>query len=322
MSASLIRINREYYQKLQQAYHDCEIIQIDNSLSKFIELCTKIIIGSLKNNQNIIIQVPESFDGLPDLWCSIYINLTNYAFIKFVNYPDFKIGDSLKMRKKAGKNREREFVIENIVKDSYTLKEKLRTRTESDYSHSATTIGHITYESLVNKYIKISSRTRSRRIESYFEFFKALNPDEDFEFIPTSFDKKIVFIGSKKAWNELGSYSFKAFNIKNCIPAIYIPDPRDDSNPRPQQPTVKIDQPLAYFTTRYETCYKQLLTKNEKVDLIMLLDADITSIGQILMDQHRFNYKFIALTSEDTSEYKNLLPWKWFKEEIDLINSL
>jgi hypothetical protein len=54
----------------------------------------------------------------------------------------------------------------------------------------------------------------------------------------------------------------------------------------------------------------------------MLLDADITSIGQILMDQHRFNYKFIALTSEDTSECKNLLPWKWFKEEIDLINSL
>jgi len=88
------------------------------------------------------------------LWCSIYINLTNYAFIKFVNYPDFKIGDSLKMRKKTMKGKEREFVIENIVGDSYTIKERLRTRIESDYSHSATTIGHITYESLVNKYIK------------------------------------------------------------------------------------------------------------------------------------------------------------------------
>jgi len=322
MSASLIRINRDYYQKLQQAYHDCEVIQIDNSLSKFIELCTKIILTSLKNDQNIIIQVPESFDNMQDFICSLYINLTKCAFVKFVNYPDFKIGDSLKMRKKTGKGKEIEFVIENIVGDSYTIKERLRTRIEKDNVRSPVTISHIIYERLVKGYIKISDRTKSRRIESYFDFIKALIPEENYDFIPTSFDKKIVFIGSKKAWNELGSFCFKAFNIQNCIPAIYIPDPRDDSNPRPPQPTVKIDQPIAFFTTRFETCYNQLLTKNETVDLIMLLDADIASVGQILMDQHRFNYKFVALTSEETQQHKDLLKWKWYKEEIDLIDSL
>ncbi|MEW6739709.1 MAG: hypothetical protein AB1325_07350 [Nitrospirota bacterium] len=284
MNTDLIRINKEYYQKLLQVYQDCKVVQSNNHSSKFTDLCTKIILRSLENNQNIIFQIPESFHKMPDLCCSFYINLTNYGFVKFVNYPDFKIGDRLKRRKKHEKEKEREFVIENIDGDSFTLTEKPKSRTKKETANSPVTIRDITYESLVKDYIKISDRTRSRRIESYFDLFKALNPDEDFDFIPTSFDKKIVFIGSKKTWNDLGSYYFNSFNIKNCIPAIYIPDPRDDSNPRPQQPTVKIDQPLAYFATRYETCYNQLLTRNVIVDLIMLLDADTASIGQILIE--------------------------------------
>lgn len=316
MSTDLIRINKDYYQKLLQAYKNCKFSRIDHVSSKFIELCSKIILTSLNNNQNIIIHIPESFTNMPDLFCSLYVNLTNYAFVKFVNYPDFKVGDRLKGQR-------REYVIEKIDGDSYTLQEIMRAH-RRDNAPSPITIRHLSYEKIVKNYIKISDRTKLRRIEGYFELFKALNPDEDFEFIPTSFDKKIVFIGSKRVWNELGRYCFNSFNIKNCIPAIYIPDPRDDSNPRPQQPTVKIDQPLAYFTTRYETCYNQLLTKNVIVDLIMLLDADISSVGQILMDQHRFNFKFIALTDKDAAEHDGLLKWKWkwFKEEIDLIEAL
>lgn len=141
MNTDLIRLNKEYYNKLVQAYHECKFLQIDNSESKFIELCTKITLRAIENKQNVIIQIPESFREMPILFCSVYVNLTNYAFLKFVNYPDFKIGDRLKGWR-------REYVIEEINEDGYTLQEIMRTK-QRDNASGPLTIRGLSYEKLV-----------------------------------------------------------------------------------------------------------------------------------------------------------------------------
>jgi len=58
------------------------------------------------------------------------------------------------------------------------------------------------------------------------------------------------------------------------------------------------------------------------IDTIVLCGADESVIHQMLQDQTLYNFKTVVINNNILPVKSNLECWKWFKEEIQLIEGL
>jgi tryptophan synthase alpha subunit len=79
-----------------------------------------------------------------------------------------------------------------------------------------------------------------------------------------------------------------------------------------------------YFVPKYEVCYqKLLLPRKTKIDTIIVFDTEEEKIQQIINDKQQYGFNLIVLTNTTTPTKCNQVPcWNWFKEEIEIVNSL
>jgi hypothetical protein len=78
-----------------------------------------------------------------------------------------------------------------------------------------------------------------------------------------------------------------------------------------------------YFTTKYEVCYQKLLLQGKKIHTIVICDTEEDKIQQILQDRNRFGFNLIILSNAIDPIRNNQIPcWNWFKEEVEIVNSL
>jgi hypothetical protein len=80
---------------------------------------------------------------------------------------------------------------------------------------------------------------------------------------------------------------------------------------------------MIYFTPKYEVCYQKLLLKNEKIKTIVVFDTEASKIQQMLQDRSKFGFNIIVLSNSYIPVKYTAIPcWNWFKEEINIVNSL
>jgi len=301
-------LNRKYYRDLWDKYKNIETLE-HNLNDKLSLLTLKIIIEHYKNKKPIHFNFQCFDDILQNLGKRLYIELANKVFN---NYPDlpasFNVGDKLK------------HIIENktyeIISKSgnrFTLREIIRTRKRLNYPAEKP---GLTYDDFCLRYIKIEAGIRDTTIQRYFNFFREINHLNNKNFIPTNFERKSVFIGPKTFYDSL--------EVKNKIPTTYFPNPREGNNPHETKSIPALPDSIMYFAPKYEVCYqKLLLPRKTKIDTIIVFDTEEEKIQQIINDKQQYGFNLIVLTNTTTPTKCNQVPcWNWFKEEIEIVNSL
>ncbi|MCL2760181.1 MAG: hypothetical protein FWD70_00840 [Desulfuromonadales bacterium] len=280
-------LNENYYNKLFDKY------SISKDCNRVVELTAAMILGAY-NNKNVYFNFPRSYD-LKAITNLLYENFSKQIFTRYADLLDYFIGDKFKRNNEKGI-----YVITDIGDKKYSLKK------ENDPWE--TFRPDITYDRLTREYTRVKQSVKNNTLSKFDYFFKDAN---NFEFLPTSFSKKLVLIAKQTMWNNLTN--------KNCIPSTYLPNTRDGEQ------TIKrsieaLEDCIAYVTPKYEVCYEEILKKNIAVDTIIVCDADLNSISQIVQDQSRFNFKLIVLSNESgIQKFINITLWNWQKEEIELL---
>ncbi|MEI9908783.1 MAG: hypothetical protein WDO71_03400 [Bacteroidota bacterium] len=253
------------------------------------------------------INFQNSKESILQIARQLFVELANDIYLNHYDLPNsFCVGDKLK---KVKDNQYYEVIRKE--KDDYTIKQVLRKR-KADISPAI--IQGLTYDKLTKGYLKVDLGISEKTIKNYFNFFQELN-NERSEFPKTNFEMKSVFISKRLLWNNL--------NQKGKIPSIYLPNPREESNLSEDKSIPALSDCMIYFTPKYEVCYQKLLLKNEKIKTIVVFDTEVNAIPQMLQDRHRFGFNIIILSNSYSPIKNNTIPcWNWFKEEINIINSL
>lgn len=126
---------------------------------------------------------------------------------------------------------------------------------------------------------------------------------------------KSVFISKKPLWDSLA--------IKNQIPSIYLPNPREENLLTESRSIPALADCMIYFTPKYEVCYQQLLQKGEKIKTIVIFDTEADKLNQIIQDQQRYKFNVLVLSNSIAPTKSQLIPcWNWYKEELAIIDAL
>lgn len=299
-------LNNTYYQSLWEKFQNVQPLsteQYDNS----IHLSVKIILEHYRKHAPLHINFQNSKKSIFQIARQLFVELANGIYLNHYDLPDsFCTGDKLK---KIKDNQYYEII--RTVKDDYTLKQLLRKR-KADISPAL--IQGLSYDKLIKGYVKVDLGISEKTIKNYFNFFEELN-NESSEFLKTNFEMKSVFISKRPLWDSL--------NIKSKIPSIYLPNPREESHLSEQKSIPALSECMIYFTPKYEVCYQKLLLKNEKIKTIVVFDTEANKIQQMLQDRSKFGFNIIVLSNSYTPIKYNAIPcWNWFKEEINIVNSL
>ncbi len=216
--------------------------------------------------------------------------------------PELKVGDKLRDRRKHRDGKKHYCKILRITKNTYKI-EDIKNKAQLN----------IEYDDLVKKFIPTEQRTR--QLKGYFDFFSDLNGEAKLDFTPTNFEQKIVFISKKTFWDCLPN--------KNKIPCTYLPNPREEKKTSKIKSIPAFQDCIAFFTSKYEVCYQSILLKGESVKTIILFDAEMDKIEQILQDQNRFQFNLVIISNDYSPARNQSIPcWNWFKEEVEIVNSL
>lgn len=282
-------LNQNYYETLLDKY------SISQDCNKLNYLTSAIILDNYRD-KNIYFNFPQGYDlqGVVNL---LYENLSKQIFINYADLTDYSIGDKLKRKREKGKNI---YIIKEIVGSNYILvKEK---------DENNTIIPGITFDNLKRNYIRVKQSTRNDTLLKYNDFFEKNN---EYGFLPTHFTKKLVLIAGQTIWNGLEN--------RGCIPSIYLPNTREG-----EQTSINsipaLEDCIVYVTPKYEVCYEEILKKDIMIDTLVLCNADLNCLSQVMLDQQKYNFKIIALS--DTCEIpklNNISFWDWQKEEVNLI---
>jgi len=276
-------LNEDYYKTLMNKY------SIPEDCNKLVCLSAAIMLDNYRG-RNVYFNFPINYD-FANILNLLYESLSKYIFQKFPDFPP----ETCKTYKRIGGSKKEIYVIERIYGNTVYLKQNTDTYT-------------IKYNNFIKKYIPIQQNAQKGALMNVQRYFSKIN---EYEFLPTYFSKKIVFVAGQTMWNKL--------NNKKNIPSIYLPSTRDG-----EQNSIKsipaLEDCITYVTPRYGVCYEELLKKGILIDTIVLCDTDLNSIIQIIQDQHKYKFNFIVLSNENkTQKLNNLIYWSWKNEEIEFI---
>lgn len=281
-------LNAKYYKHLLE--------QFDNP-TNFADLNLKIITNNKEYNLYI------SFDGEKEAYVkviqSLYEFLAKDIFKKCADYPNFKIGDEVREKKKN----KRLFKIETQSGEYYTIKE-VRKRQKID-DHNAI-IKTLKVDRLISDYIP-ATKTKHRaitieKVELYFE-----HDIKEFGFMPSTFSGRVVFIGTKEIWDNLTN--------KDAIPSRYYPKPNNRSEvSKPIESSLKTFS-LVDFYADIDT-FNREKKNNSPIKYLIICDKTDFAAQQLNKKQDE---KLIILSQEKDFEVKNYKSIHWSKSEIDLI---
>ena len=293
-------LNETYYQNLWNKYESTPTLQ--NFNSKTSCLSTKLILDFHKKGKSIHINFQNSIEPLLEIGKNLFIEFSNDIFMNHWDLPDLKVGDKLRDRRKHSDGKKHYFKIIRITNNHYQI-EDIKNKAQS----------YLEYDDLVKKFIPTEQRTR--QLKGYFKFFSDLNGEVKLDFTPTNFEQKIVFISKKTFWDCLPN--------KNKIPCTYLPNPREEKKTSEIKSIPALQDCIAYFTPKYEVCYQSVLSKDESVKTIIVFDTETDKIEQIIQDQNRFKFNLIIISNDYSSARNQSIPcWNWFKEEVEIVNSL
>jgi len=286
-------LNTAYYKELLDSFNSIDC----GETNKVTFLSANLILSNYPK-QNIHINIPNLSEIYDQTLAIIFENVSISIFQKHADFPPIKIGSKWKHKKNPQYN----FEVTSFINGIVTLSDK-KTGTKKTPNE----------ENLYRNYWPAQNRN-VQPIKEYRDFFKDYSEwFNTFGTIPTHFSKKVVFISSKSIWEACR---------KHCTPSIYLPNKREDN-----QSVIKsipaLDDCIAYFTPKYEVCFEQLLDRGKQIDTVILCDADMEAIPQILQDQAKFNFKLVILSNKnDNSNFNGVLSWNWKKEEIELLEQL
>lgn len=295
-------LNEEYYKQLLEKYSGVECIG-DNEYDNVVLFSIKMILAYYRKNKPIHINFQGAKDYLFEVGKQLFLEFANDVFLNHYDLPKLKIGDKLRdMRPYHMDKRQHYFVIKKIDGNKFIIEE---TRNKA--------VASVEYDKLVENFIPIS-RT-SRQLKEYGRFFTNLNGGKKFDFIPTNFRQKVIYISKKALWEALPN--------RNRIPAKYLPTPNDGNVVIPTTTIHALEDCVAYFAPNYDIAYQHILLKDEKIKTVVIFNTEADKIEQILQDKQRFGFNLIAITNSFNPIKKESIPcWNWFKEEIKIINAL
>jgi len=280
-------LNKNYYNRLISKY------SISNDCNKIVHLTAAAIMDNY-SGKNVHFNFPKGND-LKMIINLLYEIFSKQIFEKHADLADYSVGDKLKRNNEKGKNI---YVIIDIKGQDYILAK------ENDPS----TTRYPTFDNLTCNYTPVKQSTRNSTLSKFNDFFKEIN---SYGFLPTHFSKKLVLITGQTMWSNLTN--------KNCIPSIYLPNAREGEQ-TVRKSIEALEDCIAYVTPKYEVCYDEILKKGIGVDTIIVCDADLNSIPQIINDQAKYKFKLIILSNEtEVQKPNNTTLWNWKKEEIELL---
>ena len=300
-------LNDEYYTTLWKKFENTKTLNVfDSNISC---LTTKLILEHYQKNQPLHINFQNSKEVIFDIGQHLFVELANDIYLNHYDLPDnYNVGDKLK---RIRDNQYYEIV--KVENDNFSLRQILR-KTKAEISPAL--LSGINYDRLTKNFVKIDAGKgiSERTIKNYFAFFEELN-NEKSEFPKTNFEKKTVFIAKKPLWDSLPN--------RNKIPCAYLPNPREENGTTETRSIPALQDCLAYFTPKYEVCYSNILTKNEKVKTIVVFDTEADKIEQMLQDKAKFGFNLIVISNSISPLKSQSIPcWNWFKEEVEIVNAL
>jgi len=301
-------LNESYYKSLWEKFEGVKHLTT-NFETNGVKLSVKMILKHYHENKPLHINLQNSKDILFIIARHLYIEFANDIYLNYYDLPDnYIIGDKLK--------RIRDNQYYEIIKadnNIFTLSQILR-KTKAEISPCILT--GINYDRLTKNFVKVDTGKciSERTIKNFFAFFQNLN-NEKSDFPRINFDKKNVFIAKKPLWDYLIE--------KNKIPSTYLPNPREESHLSEIKSIPALSDCLVYFTPRYEVCYQNILLKGETIKTIIVFDTEADKIGQMLQDKSRYGFNIIVLSNSILPLKNQAIPcWNWFKEEVEIVNSL
>lgn len=296
-------LNKTYYQKLLESFKDVQHLENDFS-NNVVALTVKIILKHYYDNKPLHINFQNAKDSLFEVAKNLYIELSNEVYLNHYDLPSLAIGNKLRDKRKYRDGKKHDFIIIDIKNEIYVL-EHLKQKYPLP----------IKYDFLVKNFIPIQQGTRQATLIAYTKYFSDLNKGLKLEFTPTNFEKKIVFIAKKPLWEFLSE--------RSKIPSVYLPNPNDGNDIHPIKSIPALSDCLCYFTPKYNLCYDNLLLKKVNIKTIVVFDTEAINIQQMLLDKQRFEFNLIILSNSLTPQKNNSIPcWNWFKEEVELVNTL
>ena len=305
----LLKLNDSYYKTLVEQYSIVDILPCEFG-DKISALTFKIIMDNFKNKSAIHINFQNEKKMLAFIGTQLFVELANDIFCNSADFPPLAIGNKVRSKRPIGVGKPKpqylDFEIIKIQNDQYTLENK---KYLFNWKKSFT--------ELVEKFIPVNQKAQNQTLTNFTAFFEELNGQAIHGFTPTYFDKKSVFIAPRTFWDSLKN--------TNVIPTVYIPNIREDNDATEKKPIHSIPalpDCLVYFTPKYETCYQKIVL-SQKINTIVLFDTEEDKIPQILQDKNRFGFNLIILTSSINPLKNQQIPcWNWYKEEIQIVNSL
>jgi hypothetical protein len=299
-------LNELYYRNLYKRYQDDPILP-QNLKDKTSILTLKIILDHCRRRKSLHINFQTSFP-IEEIAQHLFIELSNKIFCNMADFPPLNIGDKVRSKREISvgtpKPQFLDFEIVGINNRNYTLRNKKHSITwEKEYSK------------LVENFIPVTQYAQNQTLTRFISYFENLNGKPVHDFTPTYFEQKSVFIASKSFFDSL--------NIKNKIPITYYPNSQQETPNKEIKTIPALPDSIMFFVPRYEMAYQNRLLQDRKIETIVLLDTEENNIQQIIQDKNRFGFNIIQLTTSLNIKKAPQIPcWNWFKEEIDIINSL
>jgi len=302
-------LNRNYYLNLWEKYQNIEMLTSKLNDNASI-LSLKMILEHCRNKKPLHINFQNSETQLREIAQHLYVELSNDIYLNYADLPRFVVGQKLK-----SKRDNKYYQISNINGNHYTLKED--PRKSKNFQSTNTILPDLTYDSIVKRFFQVDAGISEQTINNYIDFFKGLN-HQNTDFLQTYFERKSVFIASRTFWDEP---TFK--KIRKTIPSIYLPNPNDGGFQREEKSIDALPDNIMYVIPKYEVCYDKILRQDKKVDTIVIYDTEEKAIEQIIQDKNQYRFNLIVLTnSSDPIKCGQIPCWNWYKEEIEIINTL
>lgn len=293
-------LNPEYYQSLFDKFEDIKTINIANS--NITGLTTKIILGFYRKGQPLHINFQNSKENVLEIAKHLFVEFANDIYLNHYDLPHLKKGDKLRDLRNYRDGKKHYSVIDRVSNDTFYLQDT-KTKAKSPFK----------YDKLVKNFIPVEKG--SRQLKGYTQYFSDLNGGMKIDFTPTNFEKKTVFIAKKPLWDCLPH--------RNKIPCAYLPNPREENTASETKSIPALQDCLAYFTPKYEVCYQNILSKDEKIKTVIVFDTEADKMEQILQDKSRFGFNLIVISNSYFPVKIEAVPcWNWFKEEIEIVNAL
>ncbi len=300
-------LNKKYYQDLSFKYQNVVTLPADFS-DKASLLSLKIILDSVDRKQSIHVNFQGDENHLSKIQSHLFVELANRIFCGAAGFPPFKIGDKVRSKEPYWIGKPKPMYLDFVIKRTIGKEFELRS------DKNSMTI-KVSFDKLVQDFVELSQNARNRTIERFLGYFDELNAKKVYGFPITYFERKTVFVARKTFWDEL--------SIKKRVPSVYFPNPREESDHHEVKSFPALPDCLMYVTPKYEVCYEVILSAGKKIDTIVLCDTEENKVQQILQDKSRFGFNVIILTNSFSPEKVDQIPcWNWFREEMEIIESL